>query len=83
MSASFLRTAARAATVSRPAVRQPRVALAVAARVPLASRQFSCSPAVWRGALPAGWKNSNPVTYNELKPLTEQPSDVGVAWIRL
>lgn len=38
-------------------------------------RQFTTATPLYR-SVPKGWKKSQPVTYEELKPITEQPSDV-------
>lgn len=58
------------------------VPLATRARVrpvvslePTPLRRFTAATSLSR-SLPSGWQNSKAVTYDELKPLSQQPSDV-------
>lgn len=43
---------------------------------PTVLRNFTSSPVAFRRALEAKWAKSEPVAYDELKPITQSPDDV-------
>lgn len=83
--ATALRTSSAMMTL-RPTSFAPRP-LSAAAPSQLHTRTFSVSAAVRSGATTVQndpkWKNGEKVTYDEVKPLTQSPSDVRTSFARL
>ncbi|KAK4050709.1 hypothetical protein OIO90_004931 [Microbotryomycetes sp. JL221] len=56
-------------------LQQPRILTALSSSPSLQSRSFSSSRLCSRQQLNSKWTNGEPVTYEELKPITQSPND--------
>lgn len=73
-----LRTLPRLAATARPvAVRAaPSLLQSTARHAPVSPRLFTSSSVAYRSAPDPKWSKGTPITYEELKPITQSPSDV-------